>query len=287
MARYSSRDTQPLKHWNSIPIYLTTILTAVFVGGLALSAVLISMQSPLLAWLVFAMPLEPGWSIWRVLTYVFVGQITFFTPFSILFFYWLSVGIETHLGRRLLTRLLLLITLVTPAMAALWWWGFGIGSNTFLNNSYMLLSGLIVAFATLYPQTEAMNWVPFKWIAFACIVCGSLMLLAFRDWVGLSQLWGSCAAAYGYTRHAFELDDEDYQSPISKFRLWWKRPKLRVVRTPSAGAPRRSALEEGNLSTDVDILLDKIARSGMNSLTAKERARLEKAREALLKKDHQ
>jgi hypothetical protein len=36
---------------------------------------------------------------------------------------------------------------------------------------------------------------------------------------------------------------------------------------------------------DIDALLDKIAKSGINSLTSKERARLEKGRENLLKKD--
>jgi hypothetical protein len=35
----------------------------------------------------------------------------------------------------------------------------------------------------------------------------------------------------------------------------------------------------------LDVLLDKIAKSGMGSLTPKERAQLEKAREALMRKD--
>jgi hypothetical protein len=35
---------------------------------------------------------------------------------------------------------------------------------------------------------------------------------------------------------------------------------------------------------EMDALLDKIARSGLSSLSTKERAKLEKAREALMKK---
>jgi hypothetical protein len=35
----------------------------------------------------------------------------------------------------------------------------------------------------------------------------------------------------------------------------------------------------------MDILLDKIAKSGIDSLSSKERARLEKAREELLKRE--
>ena len=37
--------------------------------------------------------------------------------------------------------------------------------------------------------------------------------------------------------------------------------------------------------SEIDTLLDKIAKSGMSSLTAKEKATLERAREALIRKD--
>jgi hypothetical protein len=44
-------------------------------------------------------------------------------------------------------------------------------------------------------------------------------------------------------------------------------------------------VQEDEAVDAIDPLLDKIARSGMASLTLKERARLEKAREALMKKE--
>ncbi len=284
MARYTSGRNQPLTHWNNLPIYLTTILTAVFVLGLIASAVLMSMRSPLLGWLVFAMPLDPGWSIWRLFSYVFVGQVSFFTPFSILFFYWLGVGIETHLGRAILSRMLLLITLVTPAMAALWWWSFGVPSNTLSVDNYMLMSGLLVAFATLYPITEAWGWIPFKWVAFACIACGSLMLLADRNWLGISQLWASCGAAFAYTRHAVELEHDDYESPLARLTLWFRRRKFSVVKSADSRPSRRGS-EVSEPAEEMDRLLDKIAKSGLSSLTSAERSRLEKARQALLKRE--
>jgi hypothetical protein len=288
MARYYSGKNQPLAHWNNLPIYLTTILAVLMVVGLFVSAVLMSMSSPLLGWLVFAMPLDPAWSLWRLFTYVFIGRVSFFTPFGILFFYWMSVGIETHMGRPKLAKLLVLIALVTPAVSAVWWWLFREGSNTFINGDYMLLSGLLVAFATLYPNSEAWGWIPFKWVAFACIVCGSLMLLASParpDWLGIAELWGSCLAGFGYIRYAVDQEYDDYESPFSRLTTWWKRRKFRVVGAPRPATPRRSTLGEENLADEVDSLLDKIAKSGIDSLTAKERARLEKAREALMKRE--
>jgi hypothetical protein len=43
--------------------------------------------------------------------------------------------------------------------------------------------------------------------------------------------------------------------------------------------------EEDEPTSEVDALLDKIAKSGIGSLTAKERKRLEKAREDLMKRE--
>jgi len=284
MARYYSGRNQPLTHWNNLPIYLTTILTAVFVVGLVLSAVFMSMRSPLLNLFTFSMPLDPAWTLWRLFTYVIIGDVSFFTPFSILFFYWLSVGLETHLGRPKLAQLLTLVVLATPAVSAFWWWTFGLPSSAYDN--YMLMSGLLVAFATLYPTTEAWGWVPFKWVAFACIACGSLMLLAQQRWVGLSHLWASCAVGFAYIRYTKEQEYDDYESPIERLQTWMKRRKFTVVKSAAPASPRREVESDTDSATEeMDRLLDKIARSGLASLTAQERAQLEQAREALLRKD--
>jgi hypothetical protein len=210
---------------------------------------------------------------------VLVGQMNLFTPFAILCFYWWSVGVETHLGRGILTKLLLLLALSGPVVGLVWWWG--LGKETISMGSYEFTGGLLIAFAALYPNAEAWGWVPFKWFAFACIFCGSLMLLAGKEWVALSQLWTACAVGFAYTRHAKELEYDDYESPWTRFkRVFARKPKFRVLPSPQA-AMKSSAVEE--TSSDVDALLDKIAKSGIASLTPKERARLEKASETLRK----
>jgi hypothetical protein len=227
------------------------------------------------------MPLEPTWWLWRLFTYVLIDHVSFFSPFAVLFFYWVSVGIETHLGRIVLTRLLILLALVPPAVAAIWWWGFD--HSSLLSGSYMLLGGLIVAFATLYPNTETWGWIPFKWMAFACILCGSLMLFAGRQWFEIAQLWASCLAGFLYIRQAKEVEYDDYESPLVRLKKFFRRkPKLRVVPPPQTG--RRSPVANEPPS-ELDVLLDKIAKTGMGSLTPKERAQLEKAREALMRRD--
>lgn len=283
MARYASRNNEPLGRWNGLPIYLTTILTAVFVAGLIFCAVTGAMRSPLGAALAFTMPLVPAWSIWRVVTYVFLGQINFFTPFAILCFYWWSTGIESHLGRATLARLLAVLMIIGPVVSMLAWLVLRMPSATAGN--YVFTCGLLVAFATLYPRAEAWGWIPFKWIAFACIACGSLMILADRDWLQLAQLWATCAAAFAFIRFAVETEYDDYESPFARLGNYWKARKFRVLPDPPRSAPRIETEVEDAVTADMDRLLDKIAKSGLSSLTPKERAELEKAREELLRRD--
>src|SRR5260221_11201986 len=140
------------------------------------------------------MPLDPPWQLWRLFTYVFISPVSFFSPFSLLFFYWASVGIETHLGRIVLTRLLVLLALAPLAVAAIGWRGFN--HSSIMDGRYRLLGRLIVAFATLYPNTEAWGWVPYKWVAFACILCGSFMLLAVRGGLEVGSIFPSFAAGF-------------------------------------------------------------------------------------------
>ena len=295
MARYLSRETQPYGKWNGIPIYLTTILSAVFVVGLFVSAFLVSANSPLLRHLTFFMPAE-GWTVLpAIVTYPFIDKVTFFTPFSILFFYWLGVGIETHLGRSVLAKLLILLTLAPVIVVSAAWWMFQIPTvlSSFcqfgLSGSFLMMAALLMAFATLYPNAEWLGWVPFKWVAFACFVCGSLMAVSHRDWLSVAALWATCLGAFFYMRHAVEQDYDDHIPLATRIRTWFRsKPKLRVVPRPApAPAPRQKIVNDfdDEPDSDVDTLLDKIAKSGLASLSRDERAKLEKAREALLKKE--
>jgi hypothetical protein len=282
MARYSSySNNEPLTRWNNVPIYLTTILTALFVIGLLLSAVALAARNPLWEWFVAPIPLSPAWSIWRLFTYVFVGELGFFSLFAILCYYWWSLGIETHLGREVLAKLLLLLTLLGPTVGAAWYWGFGVPSMS--AGSYSFTAGLLVAFATLYPNSESWFSIPFKWIALVCIACGSLMLFLAFKWVELSQLLISCAAGYAYINHAKEMEHDDAVPLFDRLGKWFQRkPKFRVVPSPSPRGRRTAAESETN---ELDALLDKIAHKGIDSLSKQERVKLERLREAMMRKD--
>ena len=286
MARYMSRDTEPLAKWRGVPIYLTTIFTALLAVGFLGSAVLKAARSPLLADLAFLTPVA-SWKGWlSVLTYPFVLEVNFFTPFSIVCFYWWAAGIETHLGRAPLVRLLLLLTLAPVIANVIGWYAFKMPGA--LTGDFIITIGLLVAFATLYPNAEWIGWVPFKYLAFACILCGSLVLVGDRAWGSLASLLLVCGASFYYVRGAIEQEYDDHVPLRARIRSWFRpKPKLRIVprRRDPDETLTRADFEDDEPESEMDALLDKIARNGLSSLSPNERARLELAREELLKKD--
>ena len=291
MARYMSRDTEPLAKWRGMPIYLTTILTALLTAGFLVSAVLTAARSPWLRSLTFMTPVT-SWSGWlSVLSYAFVSRVDFFTPLGIVCFYWWAAGIETHLGRGPLVRLLGLLVLLPVAFLSILSLS-SIGDGV-LAGQFFITAGLLIAFATLYPNAEWAGWVPFKYLAFASILCGSLMFVADRNWLGVAELCLVCAASFFFMRHAIEQEyddhgNEDHRQLAARIRRWFQRkPKFRVVPrtrdTLATRAPEKGSDDE--IEDEVDELLEKIARNGLASLSANERERLEQAREELLKKE--
>ena len=286
MARYMSRDTEPLAKWRGMPIYLTTIFTAALAVGLIVSAALTAAHSPWLTSLKFSVPVT-SWTGWlSVLSYPFINHVDFFAPLGLVCFYWWGAGIESHLGRGPLVRLLLILVLLPVAFLSVL--SLMEHSSGRLSGNFFLLAGLLVGFATLYPTTEWAGWMPYKYLAFASILCGSLMLVAERDWLRLADLWVVCAGAFFYTRHAIEKEYDDHVPLGARVRAWFRRtPKLRIVqrRRDPEEPLTRGDFEDDEPESEMDALLDKIARNGLASLSPNERARLELAREELLKKD--
>jgi hypothetical protein len=142
--------------------------------------------------------------------------------------------------------------------------------------------GLLVAFAALYPDMDYIGgWIPLKWFAFVCIACGSIQFFPHHDWLGLIELWLNCFVGYAaiqYARGNFHLP----RIPMPSFR---PKPKFRVVPRPAPEAEIAPILAEEDAEVDsINPLLDKIAKSGIDSLTSAEREKLEKARQNLLKK---
>jgi len=279
MSDYSGKsDTLPLTWMGRVPVYASSILAAVLVAGMILTVLLTTAHIDIIP---IAFDPQAFWKkafVWQVFTHPLIDYPSFFYVFGILFAYWFGVGVETYLGRRVFLRLVFLLCLVPTLTASAWWLG---GHHIMLAGASNLSIGLFIAYATLYPNAELWNWITMKWLAFAGIVLNSLMYFPEHRWDLLTVFLSACAAAHLFTRY----EQGHWAMPAIR----WPRRKAALRVVPRDSAPEASFVDdyepEDELASEVDALLEKIARNGLASLSAKERDRLEQAREELLKKD--
>jgi hypothetical protein len=138
---------------------------------------------------------------------------------------------------------------------------------------------LFIAFATLYPDAVMIFDILAKWVAIVLVGIYTLMDLAYHSWIGLLTLWLTTGFAFAFVRH------EQGHWSFPRLRLPNRGPKLRVL--PDLPAKTTGGGKGGHPDSmaEIDALLDKIARSGLSSLTAKERAKLEQGRERIQRRE--
>jgi hypothetical protein len=117
-----------------------------------------------------------------------------------------------------------------------------------------------------------------KWLAFAGLVLASMQYLPGHEWGNLSVLWVMCLAAFLYIR--FVQGRIPIKVDVARLNPFRRRPRLTIVQKASV----RRVVEPDDVIASVDPILDKIAKSGMGSLTETEKRILDRARNQLLKK---
>jgi membrane associated rhomboid family serine protease len=260
------RDNQPIGNFRGFPVYITTIFVAIIVVGLIFSAVAGISR----AFSLFAFEPELFWrhgQIWRLVSYLAVDQVSFFTLFNLMFLYTFGRDCEKEMGRgRYLAFLGLLV--LTPGLIATLLWLLGIGGG--VNGSIHLAMGLVIGFATIYPNVPWWGEIPMRFVAVGCMFLAAVGHLSQGDQIGLGSTLATCAVSFGYIRgiRAGFFSGFSWTMPFRR-----RRPVARPTVRPKETAG------------DVDALLDKIAKSGFHSLTASEKARLEAAREELLRRN--
>ena len=268
----NSNDYAPLFWYKRNPFYLTAFICLAMVIGMIAGVILDTANISSLGLLGFV-PEEflHGW-IWQIFTYPFLDYPSFFFLFGVLFFFFAGNETEKYLGRKRFIHLLLMLWIIPPALMILW---RNPHFPPFYFGGYDFSAALIISFATLYPNLEYWGWVPMKWVAAACLFLSSLSYLPKHNWQGLLILWGMCATSFAYIRwlqHGAELP-----KAFDIFKKLRPRPKFKVV-------PRDAPPSEDSLHESIDPLLEKISKHGLSSLTAKEKALLEKASASLQKK---
>jgi membrane associated rhomboid family serine protease len=232
----------------------------------------------LLAWLQFdSMAVWRSYAFHQFLTYAFVhgpsGLIWFAIEMYMLFMFGREV--ERFFGRRSYIALYALLLLLPPVMLTFW----GLSQRTGIAGSATLHFGIFVAFAVLFPNVQFFALISAKWVALILAAIGTLSALAVHDWQSLVVLWLTIAAAFLFIELRGAGPELAWLSSVKNFGRG--KPRLHVVQKSSA----RRVVEPEDVYASVDPILDKIAKSGIGSLTASERRALDRARARLLNKD--
>lgn len=264
----SSDEHQPVTWFRGHPVYAAHLIVVGFVASMLVTTFFALFKiDPLLDWLTFTSAEVLKGQIWRVFTYGLVNPPRLQFAIDMAMIVWFGREVERFLGRRsffmLYAGLYLLSPLLFTAIGP--WRSLSLAGET---GAF----ALFIAFATLYPSVPLLFNILAQWMALILFGLFSLMALAARDGVGLLSLWVTSGFAFGFVRFQqgrFNLPTLSFLRPKPKLRLV---PDLEPTKKPaSADRDKASAMAE------VDALLDKIARSGISSLTAKERAKLDAA----------
>ena len=237
------------------------------------------MSVPDLSWLVPALAFSSSavfqhFAFWQFASYPLLHppDIWFLVEMFMLFSFGREV--EKFIGRSAFLALYLMLLLIVPcSLMAVGWFSpveyFGSGALHF---------AVFIAFATLYPNVDLLLSIKAKWVAWALLAVSSLQALAYHDWVRLFVLWLSAGAAWLFIERLRKGLDF---SPIAFVR---RKLFARKVAASPLRVVRHAPREEGDAMEAIDPILDKIAKTGLASLSAREREQLERARKALIEK---
>ena len=277
----SDDDHQPLTWVQGRPLYAVHVIVGVLAGSILVTAILQAFgMHAFLDRLVLDSTAVHSGQAWRLLTYGFVNTPSISIAIDIVLLLLFGRDVERFLGRRSFLRLYTLIYLIPPVLLSVlgFWRPMSLAGQT---GSL----AIFVAFATFYPGATLFFNILASWAAVILVTVYTLMALAGHHWGALAALWGTTACAYAFVRHA----QGTFSFALPKLRRTRPQETLRrpVAAGARAGSPHTatsatssasasatgSRASAGNDMAEVDALLDKISRSGLDSLTPREHER--------------
>ncbi|MXW65409.1 MAG: rhomboid family intramembrane serine protease [Gemmatimonadales bacterium] len=226
-------------------------------------------------WLGFAVPgflTRP----WTIVTYMFVhgGFMHVFMNMLALFFF--GPPLEQKWGSRFFLRFYLVTGLGAAAFSVLL---YSLTGPTIMVGASGAIFGILVAFALNWPDAKIYLYfvfpVPAKWFVAAL---GAFTLLSTvqgsADGVAHWAHLGGLVTGFVHLRYG------DRIGRLANRFLYKERPvaprgRKRRAAPPPDPTPRRRRRADGDSLDEVDRILDKIRASGMDSLSARERAFLD------------
>jgi membrane associated rhomboid family serine protease len=222
--------------------------------------------------------LRHGW-VWQPLTYALVhppapAMLVLWFVIEMYMLWTFGRELERFFGRRLFLQFYAGMWLLIPALHLL----LGLLQPQFLSGSRSIHFAVFIAFATLYPNALFIFGIPAKWFAIILVGVQAVEYIAENAYLDLLVFGLMVASAYYFVRY------QRGEVTFPKFRWPRRQPKFHVVPRAAPPVQKVKLVQQTASMDDIDALLDKIARTGLNSLSAAERARLERASADLKKR---
>ena len=231
---------------------------------------------------------------WTLLTYAFTHEEFFHILFNMLNLYWFGQLVREYLGDRRLVSIYILGALAGAVLFLLTYNfvpAFQQGLGTPMVGASAAVTAIIVAGATLLPDYTFMliliGPVKIKWIA-AVVVLISLAGVNGGNPGGEIAHLGGALLGFVFIRRL--QAGRDLGRPVQAVGNWFVRltsrqPAMRVSRSErraepvaaSAASPARKPAPGQPVQDEIDTILDKISRSGYESLSKDEKQKLFRA----------
>ncbi|QJX47603.1 rhomboid family intramembrane serine protease [Hymenobacter taeanensis] len=227
---------------------------------------------------------------WTLLTYAFTHEGFFHILFNLLNLYWFGALVREYLGDR---RLVSLYILGALAGAAFFLLSFNlipalrIYPNVSLLGASASVTAIIMAAATLLPEYTfnllLIGPVRIKYIAAVVILLSIIAINQGNPGGGIAHIGG---ALIGFLFIKQLQAGRDLGRPVQAVGefvggLLSGRPRLRVTHRNTAAPAAAAPVKKGTLpkpeQDEIDVILDKISRSGYESLSKDEKQKLFRA----------
>ncbi len=218
--------------------------------------------------------------VWQPVTYMFLHAGLWHILFNLLVLWFFGREVEYFIGAKNFTRLYFLGGLAGAAL----WLAFNFNSHELLMGASAAVLACVIAFATLFPEREITLLLFFflpvtlkaKYLALIAVALDLVPILS-HEVTNVAHLAHLGGALLGYVY----IKALGYGPPPWWLRWWQSATEaLRPRRRPRT---ERQLSREEFIREQIDPILDKISREGMQSLTRRERKILESAKDLLQK----
>jgi membrane associated rhomboid family serine protease len=216
-----------------------------------------------------------GLQIWQIVTYMFVHGSVFHLLFNMLALWMFGGPVEEAMGSRKFLRYYFLCGLGAALCVCIFsWHSLSIGASG-------AIFGILVAFGMLFPEAPVLVFFIFPMRAkyfvllFAAIEL-FVTLSNTRDSIAHFAHLGGLLTGYLYLKYHYKLE-EMYSVARNYKRVKMHQKESRMK--------KEQEIQDKNLQERVDMVLDKIRESGLESLSTEEYETLNAASERLKQRE--